>query len=191
MQKTEREKMQAGRWYTCIDPELEDLRNRARHAVHQHNSLPPDRRGRIAAELAQLFAAVAEDAYIEAPFHCAYGFNITLERGVYLNAGCTILDTAPVRIGAGSLLGPSVQIYCAEHHKDPAKRIVGLERARTVTVGDRVWIGGGAILLPGISIGDRAIIGAGSVVTRDVPAGATVAGNPARSLPQGQPTGAG
>jgi maltose O-acetyltransferase len=125
---------------------------------------------------------VGADVRIEAPFHCAYGFNIHVGDRTFLNAGCTILDTAPVRIGARTLLGPNVQIYCAEHHKDAPLRSAGLEIARPVTIGDDVWIGGGATVLAGVTIGDGAIIGAGAVVTRDVAAGATVVGNPARMV---------
>jgi maltose O-acetyltransferase len=129
-----------------------------------------------------LFAEVGAEVFIEAPFHCAYGFNIRLGDRVYLNAGCTILDTAPVRIGSGTLLGPHVQIYCAEHHKDGAQRREGLEIARPVEIGANAWIGGGAILLAGIRIGDGAIVGAGTVVARDVAPGTTVVGNPARAI---------
>ncbi|MEM7025050.1 MAG: sugar O-acetyltransferase, partial [Pseudomonadota bacterium] len=114
------------------------------------------------------------------PFHCAYGLNITLGNGVYINAGCVILDGGAVRIGAGSMLGPAVQIYTAEHHKDPVQRRAGLEKARPVEIGTNVWIGGGAIILAGIRIGDDAIVGAGAVVTKDVATGSTVVGNPAR-----------
>ncbi|ACP27321.1 putative transferase hexapeptide protein [Sinorhizobium fredii NGR234] len=180
MTKSERDKMAAGEWYRCLDPELDALRDRARKAVHQHNTLPPDERGAIAPALKALFAAVAADCFVEAPFHCAYGMNITLGAGVYLNAGCTILDCAPVVIGDGSMLGPGVHIYCAEHHKDVALRRAGLEIDRPVTIGKDVWIGGGAIILPGVTIGDGAIVGAGAVVTKDVAAGVTVVGNPAR-----------
>lgn len=179
MTATERQKMAAGEWYTCMDPELEGLRMRARAAVYQHNTSPPGARA-IGRALADLFVGVAADAFIEVPFHCAYGFNIVLGRGVYLNAGCTILDTARVAIGDGSMLGPGVQIYCAEHHRDPAQRLAGLEIAKPVTIGSNAWIGGSAIILPGVTVGDRAIVGAGSVVTRDVPVGATVVGNPAK-----------
>ncbi len=98
-----------------------------------------------------------------------------------------ILDTAPVRIGASSMLGPCVQIYCAEHHKDAAQRRAGLEIARPVEIGANVWIGGGAILLAGVRVGDRAIIGAGAVVTRDVAPATTVVGNPARPHHQAKP----
>lgn len=132
--------------------------------------------------LAALFAEVGEGALMEAPFHCAYGHNITLGRNVYLNAGCVILDTAPVCIGEGSMIGPAVQIYCADHHRDVAQRAAGVERALPVTLGRDVWVGGGAIVLPGITVGDGAIIGAGAVVTKAVPAGARVAGNPAREI---------
>lgn len=134
--------------------------------------------------MAPLLAALVEDTgkgtLLEAPFHCAYGHNISLGEAVYLNAGCVVLDTAKVRIGARSMLGPGVHIYCADHHRDAAQRAAGIERALPVTIGEDVWIGGGAIVLPGVSIGDGAIVGAGAVVTRDVPAAARVMGNPAR-----------
>ena len=179
MSASERQKMQAGQWYTCIDPELAALRATAQAAVHEHNTLPPDRRGNIAPALSRLLNA-APDVVIEGGFYCPYGFNITLGPASFLNVGCTVLDSAPVRIGARTLVGPSVQIYCAEHHKDPAQRRAGLEIAKPVTIGDDVWIGGAAVILPGVIIGDGAVVGAAAVVTRDVPAGATVVGNPAR-----------
>ncbi|MEI2300054.1 sugar O-acetyltransferase [Ensifer sp. MJa1] len=184
MSSSEREKMAAGEWYSCLDPELDALRMTAREAVHQHNTMPPNERGNMAPRLRALFGAIADDVFIEAPFHCSYGINIKLGARVYLNAGCTILDSGAVTIGEGTMLGPGVQIYCAEHHKDTVLRGQGLEVARPVTIGSDVWIGGGAIILGGISIGDGAIVGAGSVVTKDVPAGATVVGNPARQLGQ-------
>ncbi|MDR6818053.1 maltose O-acetyltransferase [Neorhizobium sp. 2083] len=178
---SEREKMAAGEWYCCLDPELDALRDTARIAVHSQNTMPPTERGATSPQLRALFGAVSE-AFLEAPFHCAYGFNVFLGQGVYLNAGCTILDTAPVRIGARSMLGPGVQLYCADHHRDPVLRAKGLEIARPISIGADVWVGGGAIVLGGVTIGDGAIIGAGSVVTRDVPPGATVVGNPARLI---------
>lgn len=181
MAPSERQKMAAGEWYVCLDPELEALRERARDAVFEHSCLPPRDRGDIGPALARLLKA-GEGSRIEAPFHCAYGFNISLGDGVFLNAGCIILDTAPVSIGSGTLIGPSVQIYCAEHHKSAAERRAGLEIARPVGIGENAWIGGGAIILGGVRIGANAIVGAGSVVTRDVPDGATVAGNPARRI---------
>ncbi|WP_299660967.1 sugar O-acetyltransferase [uncultured Ruegeria sp.] len=179
---TERQKMEAGEWYRCLDPELDALRAEARRAVHAHNICPPDDRGPMAPELAALFAQIGQDCLVEAPFHCAYGINLSLGDRVYLNAGCVVLDTALVRIGSDTMLGPTVQIYCAEHAKDPSLRAQGLEIAHPIKIGENVWIGGGAIIMPGVTIGDRAIIGAGSIVTKDVPAGATVVGNPARPI---------
>ena len=182
MSQTERQKMQAGAWYCCLDSELAALRHQARVAVHQHNMAPPDPAEQLSPPLASLFAAHGENCLIETPFHCAYGINIRLGSNVYMNAGCTILDTAPVTIGDGTMLGPNVQIYCAQHHKDRALRAQGLEIAYPVTLGSDAWIGGGAILMPGVTIGDGAIVGAGAVVTRDVAPGATVGGTPARPL---------
>lgn len=136
----------------------------------------------MAPALRALFASVGEGCCLEAPIHCSYGKNISLGRNVYLNAGCVILDSAPVTIGDGTMLGPGAQIYCADHHRDAALRRQGIERALPVCIGADVWIGGGAILLPGVSVGDGAIVGAGAVVTRDVAPGARVVGNPARAL---------
>ncbi|RUL96929.1 sugar O-acetyltransferase [Rhizobium chutanense] len=180
MPASEREKMAAGEWYCCLDDALDLLRRQARLAVHAHNTLRPDQRGALAPALRALFAGAAQDVFIEAPFHCSYGINIVLGERVYFNAGCTILDSGRVTIGDRTMFGPGVQIYCAEHHKDAALRSQGIEIARPVTIGPDVWIGGGAIVLGGVTIGERAIVGAGAVVTKDVPAGATVVGNPAR-----------
>ena len=174
-----------GAWYNCMAPELCALREEARRAVHQHNTMDPDVRGACGPRLAALFGAMGRGVFIEAPFHVAYGQNLHLADGVYINAGCVVLDTAPVTIGARSMLGPAVQIYCADHHRGREQRLQGLERALPVTIGAEVWIGGGAIVLPGVAIGEGAIVGAGAVVTRDVPADARVAGVPAR------PTGSG
>ncbi|WP_027165016.1 sugar O-acetyltransferase [Mesorhizobium sp. WSM3224] len=182
MTVSERTKMAAGEWYSCIDDELEALRVTARDAQFEHNGLPPRQRGNMGPALRALLGGVGEEARIEAPFHCAYGFNLFLGDRTFLNAGCTILDTAPVRIGNGTLLGPNVQIYCAEHHREATGRLAGLEIARPVTIGDSAWIGGNAVILAGVSIGEGAIVGAGAVVTRDVPANTTVVGNPARAV---------
>ncbi|MCY6381064.1 sugar O-acetyltransferase [Hoeflea prorocentri] len=179
---SEREKMEAGLMYCCVDDELDRLRSRTYEIVHGHNSMPPSKRGDVAPELAALFGLAGDNIRLEAPFHCVYGYNLFLEERVYMNVGCVILDTARVHVGAGTMFGPGVHVYCAEHSKDPVERAAGLEVAKPVTIGENVWVGGRAVILPGVSIGANAIVGAGSVVTRDVPPGATVVGNPARAV---------
>ena len=153
----------------------------AQDAVHEHNRLPPRERGMLGAKLRAVLGSVGQDVRIEGLFHTAYAKNMHLGDRVYLNVGCVVLDTARVEIGSGTLIGPAVQIYCAEHSKDRTQRAAGLEIAKPVTIGQDVWIGGSAVILPGVTIGDGAIIGAGSVVTRDVAAGTNVVGNPARA----------
>ena len=132
--------------------------------------------------LAERLASVGAGSVVRPPFHCDYGFNIHLGANAFLNFGCVILDVVEVVIGEGAQIGPAVQIYAADHPRDPAQRRQGLELGRPVHIGANTWIGGGAIILPGVAIGEDAIVGAGSIVTRDVPPGATVAGNPARRI---------
>src|SRR5581483_10283395 len=179
MARSEKEKMLAGELYRASDPELQaDLAATHRWLARYNAALamaPDDRH----ALLQERLAAVGEGVVIRPPFHCDYGFNIRLGAGVFLNFNCVILDVAEVAIGAGTQIGPGVQILTADHPRDPAQRAAGLECGRPVRIGRNVWIGAGAIILPGVSIGDDALIGAGSVVTRDVPAGATAFGNPA------------
>jgi maltose O-acetyltransferase len=132
--------------------------------------------------LAGHFGAVGEDCVIRPPFFCDYGYNIRLGDEVFLNFNCVILDIMPVTIGDRTQIGPAVQIYAADHPRDAETRRSMLEFGRPVTIGTDVWIGGGAIILPGVTVGDGAVIGAGAVVTRNVPDGATVVGNPARTV---------
>lgn len=178
--RSAKQKMIAGEPYHAGDPELQaDLAANAEWMVRFNAAL-----GEPAqvwhALLAERLGAVGKGALVRPPFHCDYGFNISLGADVFLNFGCIILDVAPVSIGADTRIGPAVQIYTADHPRDADERRTGIESGRPVTIGSNVWIGGGAIILPGVRIGDNAIVGAGSVVTRDVPAGATVVGNPAR-----------
>jgi maltose O-acetyltransferase len=142
-------------------------------------AIPPAERH---AMLRELFASVGEGAFIRPPFHCDYGSNISLGSGVFLNYGCIILDVVEVSIGDMTQIGPAVQILTADHPRDPEQRRQRLEFGRPIRIGANVWVGGGALFMPGVTIGDDAIIGSGAVVTRDVPAGATVVGNPARVI---------
>ncbi len=139
--------------------------------------------------LRQIMAHVGEGAVIRPPFFCDYGFNIHLGEDAFLNYNCVVLDVASVRIGAGAQIGPAVQIYAADHPRDPEQRRRGLELGRPVSIGANAWVGGGAIILPGVTVGADAVVGAGAVVTRDVPAGARAVGNPARLTPTRQSPG--
>lgn len=179
---TEKQKMLAGELYTADDPELAADAARARDWMARYNAAsaaPSDIRY---ATLTEGLGYVGAGVTVRSPFHCDYGYNVHLEDGVFLNYGCVVLDVMPVRIGAGTQIGPGVQILTADHPREAAVRARMLEFGRSIVIGRNVWIGGGAIILPGVTIGDDVIIGAGSVVTRDVPVAATVAGNPARRL---------
>lgn len=177
--RTEKEKMLAGELYIADDPTLAAERDHATALLHQYNTTPHHSVTHTAL-LAQLLASCGQGSIIRPPFFCDYGYNISLGRGVFLNFNCVLLDVTSIEIGNQTQIGPAVQIYAADHPRSPEARRVNLESGRPVRIGANVWIGGGAIILPGITIGDDAIIGAGSVVTRDVPSGSIVVGNPAR-----------
>jgi maltose O-acetyltransferase len=177
---TQKQKMLAGQLYNAADPELQADQARARAWMARYGAALAMTDAERLALLRELLAEAGEGTVIRPPFHCDYGFNIRLGGGVFLNFGCVILDVVAVTIGAGTQIGPAVQIYTADHPRDAALRKTGVEFGRPVSIGRNAWIGGGAILLPGTTIGDDAIVGAGSVVTRDVAAGAMVHGNPAR-----------
>jgi maltose O-acetyltransferase len=173
--------MLSGELYDPNDPELASERIHARQLCSAYNASTPGdtaARARILGELCRK----PTDAWIEPPFHCDYGGNITLGRKVYFNFNCVILDVMSVEIGDFTLLGPAVQIYAAMHPLNADERRRGLEFARPIKIGRDVWVGGAAVICPGVTIGDGAIIGAGSVVTRDIPAGAFAAGNPCRVI---------
>ncbi|QAY76987.1 sugar O-acetyltransferase [Sphingosinicella sp. BN140058] len=177
---SEKQKMLAGEPYHAGDAELVADQARAAAWMARFNPSRILPRAERAALLAEGLGSVGEGAVIRPPFHCDYGYNIHLGRNVFLNYNCVILDVVAVTIGDGTQIGPGVQILTADHPRDPAERATGAEWGRPIAIGRNVWIGGGAIILPGVMIGDDAVIGAGSVVTRDVAAGATVVGNPAR-----------
>jgi maltose O-acetyltransferase len=180
MSASEKQKMLAGEAYRPGDPEIQADQAQAKAWMVRYNAALGQPVAARHALLAERLGAVGEGAVIRPPFHCDYGYNIKLGKDVFLNFNCVILDVVDVTIGEGTQIGPAVQIYTADHPRDPDQRRAGLESGRPIAIGRNVWIGGGAIILPGVTIGDDAVIGAGSVVTRDVPAGVTVVGNPAR-----------
>lgn len=184
MTRSEKDKMLAGELYDASDPDLQtEVAATRRWLVRYNSSLSLSASERRALLLERL-GAVGDGAVLLPPFHCDYGYNVRLGAGVFLNFNCVILDVAAITIGDRTQIGPGVQILAADHPRDPKMRASGLEYGRPIRIGHNVWIGGGAIILPGVSIGDDALIGAGSVVTRDVPAGATAFGNPARLRPR-------
>jgi maltose O-acetyltransferase len=178
---TEREKMLAGELYDPLDAELVAARTRARDLCQALNATregDADERRRL---LVDLFAAGGEDVWMQPPFFCDYGRHIFLGRRVFFNFNCVVLDVCPVRIGDFTLFGPSVQIYTATHPLEAELRRTS-EFGKPVHIGSDVWVGGAAVICPGVTIGSRSVIGAGSVVTRDVPPSVFAAGNPCRVI---------
>lgn len=173
--------MIAGELYDPMDPELVRDRGRARElcfALNQTRESDVDERRRL---LEQIFSTGGASVLLEPPFYCDYGNNIELGERCFFNFNCVILDVCPVRIGDFSLFGPSVQIYTPLHPFDAAERRKK-EYGAPIDIGSDVWVGGGAMILAGVTIGSRAVIGAGSVVTRDIPPDVFAAGNPCRVI---------
>ncbi len=181
---TEKEKMLSGEMYDATDPQLAAERRRARDLcklLNESHDSEQELRNRI---IRELFGRTGDEVWIEPPFYCDYGSNISLGSNVFFNFNCVILDPAAVIIGSNVLLGPAVQIYTATHPMSATERLNCLEFARQVNVGSDVWIGGGAIICPGVRIGSRSVIGAGSVVTHEIPASVLASGNPCRIIRQ-------
>ena len=179
--KTEKEKMIAGEMYDPLDQQLVDHRLQARLLIKALNETREDdiaERGRI---LRELLPNASPDLWLQPPFYCDYGYNIQVGERVFFNFNCVVLDVCPVRIGSFTLFGPAVQILTPMHPFDAELRRKQ-EFGKPITIGSDVWVGGGALILPGVTIGSRTVIGAGSVVTRDLPDGVFAAGNPCRVI---------
>jgi maltose O-acetyltransferase len=183
--KTQKERMLAGEGYNCLDPDLETERQMVRALLRRYNLSQPGPERQTALE--QMLGQIGRNSVVEPPFYCAYGKNIYLGDHVFLNVMCTILDCNEVHFGHHVMVGPSVQIYTAAHDLEAETRIQGWEVAKPIVIEDNVWLGGGAILLPGVTIGRNAVVGAGAVVSRDVPANTVVAGNPGRVIREIEP----
>jgi maltose O-acetyltransferase len=178
---TEREKMLAGELYDPLDAELVAGRGRARELCQALNATAEAAQTERRRILQALFGQGGDTVWMQPPFFCDYGTNIELGERVFFNFNCVVLDVCRVRIGSFTLFGPAVQIYTPMHPLDAGLRRKQ-EFGKPVEIAEDVWVGGGAIILPGVSIGARAVIGAGSVVTRDVPADVFAAGNPCRVI---------
>ncbi|MGK0363149.1 MAG: maltose O-acetyltransferase [Saprospiraceae bacterium] len=179
---TEKQKMLSGNLYDASDPVLDAERHHARLLFQKINAMSDEVKEERNKLFYKLMGRAGEGMVIEPPFHCDYGYNIHLGEKVFMNFNCCILDVMEVRMGNNVMLAPNVQIYTATHPMDAKERASGLEFAKPVTIGDDVWIGGGAIICPGVTIGDRVVIGAGAVVTKNVPDDVFVGGNPAKII---------
>ena len=179
---TEKEKMLSGLLYDPQDKTLADERLQARLHLRALN-LTPENEKKLRGKLTrQLIPNAGANLWIQSPFYCDYGSNIITGENVFFNFNCVVLDVMKITIGNRTLFGPNVQIYTAAHPINHLERAQGLGLAKSVSIGEDVWIGGGAIICPGVSIGDRSIIGAGSVVTKNIPADVMAAGNPCKII---------
>lgn len=179
--RSEREKMLAGELYDPLDPELARARDRARDLCQDLNATREAQQEERRRILRELFGAGGDDVWMQPPFFCDYGSNILLGKKCFFSFNCVVLDVCQVRIGDYTLFGPAVQVYTATHPLNAELRRKQ-EFGKPVVIGSDVWVGGGAIVCPGVTIGSRCVIGAGSVVTRDVPEGVFAAGNPCRVI---------
>ena len=180
--KTEWEKMQDCEIYNDFDQDLFNRRVEAKKLFRIYNRTEDDETDKRSDIMRRLFKTVGKNVWIEPDFRCEFGKNISIGNDVYINFGCVILDCGQVKIGNQVLIGPNVGIYDANHALDAEERMDGALLPGKVTIGNRVWIGGGTIILPNVTIGDDTVIGAGSIVTHDIPSGVVAVGNPCRVL---------
>lgn len=178
---SEREKMLAGELYDALDAELVAARNRARDLCQVLNASRETDEAARRYLCTQIFGKGGDTVWMQPPFYCDYGSNIELGERVFFNFNCVVLDVCRVRIGDYTLFGPGVQILTPMHPLDAELRRKQ-EYGKPIEIGADVWVGGGALILPGVRIGSRSVIGAGSVVTRDIPDGVFAAGNPCRVI---------
>ena len=177
---TQKERMLAGLPYKAWLDGLGEERLENQKRLYRFNHLPPEEWDRMDAMLKEILGKTGQTVHIMPPFHCDYGYNIEVGENFFANYNLTILDVGPVRIGANAQIAPNVSIYTAGHPIHPDSRNSGYEYGIGITIGDNVWIGGNACILPGVTIGNNVVIGAGSVVTRDLPDNVIAVGNPCR-----------
>lgn len=178
---TERELQQQGMLYK-LDEDLLDAHTNAMRLTRLLNNTPetePERKRELVREL---FGYAGRNAYVEPPFFCDYGYNISVGENFFCNYDCVFLDCGKITVGDHVMMGPKVSLYTASHAIDPTVRSLGHDLGIPVTVGDYVWIGGNTVVCPGVTIGSNTVIGAGSVVTHDIPEGVVAAGNPCRVI---------
>jgi maltose O-acetyltransferase len=174
--------MLAGQLYDASDPELAGMRRRARALTRAYNATTEDEPAERERLLHELLGRVGARAEIEPPFYCDYGVHLFAGERLYMNFGCVVLDVNEVHLGDNVFLGPGVQLLTATHPLEAQARVQGPELGYAIHIGHNVWLGGGAIVCPGVRIGDDTTIGAGSVVVKDIPSGVLAAGNPCRVI---------
>ena len=182
---TEKQKMLMGILYNAEDQALIEERNHAKSLTRQFNEHWEDK-GRRNYLIGQIFGSLGKNVHLEAPIYLDYGYRTTIGSDFFSNFNLTILDGGGVEIGNHVFIGPNVGIYTANHPADVKRREKGYEWALPVKIGDKVWIGGGVTILPGVTIGDNSVIGAGSIVTKDIPANVVAAGNPCRIIKEAE-----
>lgn len=178
--RTHRERMLAGDLYLADDPTLAAESLRAMRLLERYNGSPADDPALRRSLLVELLGAVGEDTVIRPPLYCDYGYQLRIGARTFANFGLVALDVATITIGDDVQFGPNVQLLTPTHPLEPQARRAKWEAARPITIGDNAWLGGGAIVLPGVTIGEHTVVGAGAVVTKDLPAGVLAVGNPAR-----------
>jgi maltose O-acetyltransferase len=186
--RTQRQRMLAGDLYLADDPQLEEEARRARRLQDELNRTSADQGAERRQILEQLLGELGEGVEIRPPFYCDYGYRIRVGARTFANCGLVALDVATITIGEDVQIGPNVQLLTPTHPLEPEPRRAKWEAAEPISIGSNVWLGGGVIVLPGVTIGDDTVVGAGAVVTRDLPSGVLAVGNPARvirSLPTG------
>jgi maltose O-acetyltransferase len=181
-QRSQRERMLAGDPYLASDPELQQLSRRAMRLMHEYNRTSPDDPDLRQRILAALLGSVGDGVEIRPPFHCDYGSQIRIGARTFVNFNLVALDVASITIGADVQIGPNVQLLTPTHPTEPEPRRAKIEAAKPITIHDNVWLGGGAIVCPGVTIGENTVVGAGAVVTRNLPANVVAVGNPARVI---------
>lgn len=179
---SEREKMLAGELYDPSDEELLKLRLKARLLTEELNTISAKFQCKRIEIIKSLFGTTSHNIYIESTFNCDYGSNIHVGDNFYANFGCVILDVAEVKFGKNCLLAPQVGIYTATHPLNPVERNSGLELAQPITIGDNCWIGGNAVINPGVTLGDNVVVASGAVVTKNFGDNVVIGGNPAKVL---------
>lgn len=181
--QTEKEKMLAGELFNVYDPELVRERQHARKLVAEFNALGETSPKKSCHLIRKLFGCVGNGCEVHAQFKCDYGYNIYVGDDFFANYDCVMLDVSPIRIGNHCLLGPHVQFYTVNHPLNPTLRRNGAYgQSKDITIGNDVWIGGGAVICPGVTLGNNVIVGAGSVVTHSFGDNVVVAGNPAKII---------